>query len=74
MDVDNFKLSIYAKGFDNDITQKLLKIADSSTMMEDVLNLIKEQEEDIEKGSDSYNDCNNCTIAESAEEERETRL
>ena len=46
MDKDKFRLLIYAKGFTEDTKHKLLKIADSSMVIEDLLDLIKEIEDE----------------------------
>lgn len=46
MDKDKFRTLVYSKGFSDDVTHKLLRIADSSMVIEDLLDLIKELEDE----------------------------
>jgi len=44
MDKEKFRLLISSKGFSEELHYKLLKIADSSMVIEDMLDLMKELE------------------------------
>lgn len=71
MEVDKFKTLIYAKQFNNDLTHKLLRIADSGMILEDLLTLIKEDAEAIYL-SDSADEIVCCTDCRTdLEEERD---
>jgi len=62
----NFKTLVYSKGFHKELTHKLLAIADSSTWLEDLVDLIGDLD------SDFVEDCDrDCNRMESVEEEKE---
>jgi len=70
MDKEEFRLLVYSKGFNNDLTQKLLRIADSSIMTEDLLELIHELNVLVDEGSSNdVESCSDCTITEEERDE-----
>jgi hypothetical protein len=72
MEPEKFKQLIYAKGFDTELTQRLLKIADSSMVMEDLLELIDEEKTLLEEDDDDeICDVNSCDTLLEAESERD---
>jgi len=77
MEIEKFKQLVYAKGFDGQLTQKLLGIAGSSMaeemILEDLLTLIKEQYEYLPEPvePDTSDNCEDCDIGVDAERARE---
>jgi hypothetical protein len=71
MNVEKFKQLIYVKGFNTVLTQRLLKIADSSMVMEDLLELIEEKEEGVFVEEPDSSDCDDCDYINTAESERD---
>lgn len=71
MEPEKFKQLIYAKGFGTELTQRLLRIADSSMVMEDLLELIDEEKEETHIEEPSSNDCDDCDSIDIAKSERD---
>ena len=70
MEPEKIRQLIYTKGFDTRLTQRFLRIADSSMVIEDLLELIDE-EKDVEIQTVNTNDCSDCEDITEAESERD---
>lgn len=60
MDKDRYRILVYSKGFDEEITQKLLQIADSPMLIEDLLDIIGEESIKSNGTDCSFDLCDAC--------------